>query len=108
MFLLVVYKRFAQDLIRQTCADLYFEPSVVDSSIRKPSLGLVNLGEIKFPTCLNVKDVYRTIMRHDRFDFLTNKYMGVYVEENETSKQTIGQNGRLKKNFSDSSLVNNK
>lgn len=139
IFLLAVYKRFAQDLIRQSCADLYFEPAsshpkaLVDSSSSSnqqlssqqqyydTNRRLVNLGEVKFPARLNVKDVYRTIMRHDRFDFLTNKYMGVYVEENETlnndrigsksataAAAAVGQNGRLKKNFSDSSLVNNK
>lgn len=148
MFMLAVYKRFAQDLIRRACADIYFvssTPSTSTSSFESntrrsvnsseksttTSSSITSLGDLKFPASLNVKDIYRTIMRHDRYDFLTNKYMGVYVDNKDVSSSSSSSNGggvggdgdqanksvqlntnrimgsKVKKNFSDSSLVNN-
>lgn len=138
MFLLAAFKRFAQDLIRQSCADLFLEPITQSTDFQQhqqhnenvnsrrtltnqitiagssnQQLRTVALGDQKFPLRLNVKDVYKTIMRHDRYDFLTNKYMGVHVEQETAgasllNKSKLGQTGRackLKKNFSESSLI---
>ena len=58
-FIWLAARRFADNLIRQTCADVYFG----------------NRSTAKFPHTLSVRDVYRTIVEHDRFDFLTNKHM---------------------------------
>lgn len=139
MFMLAVCKRFAQDLVRRACADIYFVESCThvesNANSRRRSVTsserTTSLGDLKFPASLNVKDIYRTIMRHDRYDFLTNKYMGVYVDDPERSggggderdQAALGSSNRsvqsnashhrivgsskLKKNFSDSSLVNN-
>lgn len=140
MFLLAAFKRFAQDLIRQSCADLFLVPTTQSTDLQQQqqqnenvnSRRILNnqattiavssnqqqrnvaLSDQKFPLRLNVKDVYKTIMRHDRYDFLTNKYMGVYVESEKagaslSNGSKLGQTGRackLKKNFSESSLLN--
>jgi hypothetical protein len=55
----VACKRFAESLIRQACHDS-FEKS-----------------EQLFPGSLLVRDIYDTIVKHDKFDFLTNRYMAV-------------------------------
>ena len=60
----------------------------------------------KFPLYLGVKDVYKTLITHDRFDFLTNKYMGAYKATADPSFISYTNRIKLKKNYSDSSLVN--
>jgi len=134
-FLFSLFKRFAEDLIREACSDIYFEPNKptnesssgqqqqqenVNNNTKRVACqqnqGSDNILSHKFPLYLGVKDVYRTILRHDRYDFLTNKYMGVYTdseEGNDRSRAESSSNSflnsrisKLKKNFSDSSLIN--
>ena len=64
-FIYAACKRFAEDLVRQTCSDNYAKPS---------NLNLAG-GVQQFPKFLYVKDIYNTMVAHDRYDFLTNKHM---------------------------------
>lgn len=88
--LFALCKRFADDLIRQTCSDLYFcknDQNKMNATnlknYNKKNLVITPLngenGDLissqKFPTNLSVIHIYNTIRAHDRFDFLTNKYM---------------------------------
>lgn len=82
-------KRFADDLIRQTCADFYFEPSPKlflseemtskkqqkTEAVKKNTNDGDTLQFQKFPHSLGVSNIYNTIIKHDRFDFLANTYM---------------------------------
>lgn len=82
-------KRFADDLIRQTCADFYFDSSSKsfsseEGSSKKQKIEITkkNINDSdtlqylqKFPHSLGVANIYNTILKHERFDFLTNTYM---------------------------------
>lgn len=137
-FIFTVCRRFADDLIRQTCADQYFEnpeltqttsglsnnskklsttaatttatASTTTTPVQNSNSATDLLQYQKFPQHLSVKDVYRTITKHDKYDFLTNKYMGFYDDSQFESNNEINliRNNRipLKKNYSDSSLIN--
>ena len=126
-FLLALFKRFADDIIRQTCSDIYFDSSNSTSTLNKTTSSIDCCAEStsnkraqissnsqqpnndavqKFPLYLGVKDVYKTLVTHDRFDFLTNKYMGAYKATADPSFISNTNRIKLKKNYSDSSLVN--
>lgn len=131
-FLLALFKRFADDIIRQTCSDIYFDSSNSTSTLNKTTSSIDCCAEStsnkraqisstnsqqqamipnndaaqKFPLYLGVKDVYKTLITHDRFDFLTNKYMGAYKATADSSFISNTNRIKLKKNYSDSSLVN--
>jgi hypothetical protein len=86
-------RRFADELIRQTCADIYFDspskspislPSLEGSTskqkqkienLKKDTIESDALQYQKFPGTIGVKDVFNTILKHERYDFLTNTYM---------------------------------
>jgi hypothetical protein len=95
-----IYKRFAEDLIRETCASIYFDSSknikreYETSSSKKPTKNDLNrkpltdplstahsqdgLDYQKFPQYLSVTDIFETIQQHQRYDFLTNKNMAKF------------------------------
>jgi hypothetical protein len=87
-------KRFADDLIRQTCSDFYFDPSPKMFSpeemttkkqqkieaVKKNTNDADTLQFQKFPHSLGVSNIYNTIIKHDRFDFLANTYMASPAE----------------------------
>ena len=88
-----VCKRFADDLIRKTCADLYFskpnsQKLLSKKNNKKSSCETTDLTlKQKFPTNLNVMNIFQTIKNHDKFDFLTNKYMAnTTTPTNESAK----------------------
>ncbi len=64
-FLYTVCKKFCNDLLRDTCSNVCEQKS--------PKLPT---GTIQFPNKLNVIDLFNTICKHEKYDFLTNKYMG--------------------------------
>ncbi len=92
-----VYKRFAEDLIRETCARIYFDCSqnikTNETLTKKQTKNELNKKQTdtslltsqnqqqdgleyqKFPQYLSVTDVFKTIQQHQKFDFLTNKNM---------------------------------
>ncbi len=111
--LFAIYKRFAEDIIRDTCANIYFDSSKEISINSKTSeqsqvkkqgkyetkkqLELAKLAQQqqqqlqaqentlqyqKFPQYLSVNDVFKTIKKHDKYDFLTNKYMAKLDQNN--------------------------
>lgn len=131
-FLFTLGKRFAEDLIRQTCSDIYF-----DSSIKNVQTEYVNnkknphphqqqqqqqqiqseksLLYQKFPQSLGVQDVFNTIKKHEKYDFLTNKYMAAWSSTDQSTNNDLNENTDLKsstnlnksilrKNFSESQL----
>ena len=102
-FLFALCKRFAEDLIRQTCADIYFdrskstaqskptessskklnknENSKTGGTINQPALSSDGLQYQKFPEVLGVGDIYNTMIKHEKYDFLTNKGMASSEED---------------------------
>ena len=137
-FLFAVCKRFADDVIRQTCADIYFDPSKSSASSLPTQASDVKLKQEvssgkkqkvensakksnndtmlnstssqqsetqhqKFPQSIGVADVYNTILKHDRFNFLTNKYMAVDTSIT-TTKPKAKIAGGLR-SFADSTTV---
>lgn len=78
-FLYRLAKRFAEDLIRQACSDVYFDSSrsdrLIESANRNGRSIESDQGCQKFPDYLNVVDIFNTINKHEKYDFLTNKYM---------------------------------
>jgi hypothetical protein len=105
-FLFAVWKRFAEDLIRETCSNIYHGISQNDSSAhrqskssklaqsRKPTRSNETskkdtrechkqqqpewpLDTQRFPLYLGVRDIYNTIVHKEKYDFLTNKYMSL-------------------------------
>lgn len=119
-FLFVIAKRFSEDLIRNTAADIYFDSSKsVDikentqngtgKQQQTPKNYQDTLLYQKFPQNINVMDVYKTLIKHDRYDFLTNKFMAntdLNEQQNKIKKTHLRQsfsNG----NISSSSVNNN-
>ena len=109
-FLFALCKRFAEDLIRQTCADIYFDRSKstaqskpTENSSKKlnktensktgganqPVLSSDGLQYQKFPEVLGVGDIYNTIIKHEKYDFLTNKGMASSEEDESSSSNEI-------------------
>jgi hypothetical protein len=78
-FLLKLYKSFANDLIRKTCSDIYTEKTQLPLTLSKKNnqKNSIDLYNNKFPIELGVVDIYKTIMKHNKFDFLTNKYLAL-------------------------------
>jgi hypothetical protein len=74
-------KRFAEDLIRQACQDNFNTGTSSSSSSSSQ----------KFPSSLHVKDVYETMVKHNRFDFLTNKYMSTNSEDGHEEEENESQ-----------------
>lgn len=78
-FLYRIAKRFAEDLIRQACSDVFFDSSrsdrLIESAKRNGQSVDFAHGYQKFPDYLNVVDIFKTINKHEKYDFLTNKYM---------------------------------
>lgn len=108
-FIFVLCKRFADDLIRQTCADMYFIKPTADKTLITNNKNLKKLANDttdlvlnqKFPTNLNVLNIFNTIKTHDRFDFLTNKYMANSSKQlaKETAENKLCQNNPTDVNF---------
>ena len=93
--LVTIYKRFAEDLIRETCANIYFDSSknikndsipgkkqTKNESNKKEQLPQLaqnqqqdGLDYQKFPQHLSVSDIFNTIHKDKKYDFLTNKNM---------------------------------
>ena len=121
----VLSKRFADDLIRQTCADMYFNKndnrslalSMSNKIAKKPSVNSTEIQDLisnqTFPANLNVINIFNTIKRHDKFDFLTNKYMATASQTTPTKNTNhshpdvnLGQTDQLYNSNSKSNLNN--
>ena len=85
-FIVAACKRFADDLIRQSCSQVFYNAapsqSVGQVDVKKQSksdqpqpASSEQMPSQRFPMELFVSDVYSTIVSHDKYDFLTNKYM---------------------------------
>ena len=85
-FILAATKRFAEDLIRQTCSHVFnnsVEPTPsLDLTSKKPAKSDLpppaqgdRIQTRKFPMDVYVNDVFSTIASQERYDFLTNKHM---------------------------------
>ncbi len=53
--------------------------------------GEVTLQSQSFPEELGVLDIFKTIKKHNTYDFLTNKYMAVNAYDRETSAGDINK-----------------
>ena len=113
--LFTVCKRFAEDLIRETCADLYTDQGQLgfisdkkNENLKKMSKNdtLKKSGSMtnmtwnsvvipeqtdslihqKFPSYLSVIDVFNTIRRHEKYDFLSNEFMALGKESDTQSR----------------------
>lgn len=127
--LFTLCKRFADDLVRQTCADIYFanentnKSNKLSKNLKKQSSSAYLLNENfdlilsqKFPASLSVVHIYNTIKTHEKFDFLTNKYMANSIktstkESNSDHNATKSDvnfdlNDQLYKNNSKKLLIN--
>jgi hypothetical protein len=102
-------RRFADELIRQTCADIYFDsssksPSSLPSSevstskkqknenLKKDTNESDALQYQKFPGTIGVKDVFNTILKHERYDFLTNTYMASVPIQDQKNENRYSSN----------------
>ena len=122
----VLCKRFADDLIRQTCADMYLnrdEKSFSISLNKNAKKSANNSTETndsilnqKFPASLNVMNIFDTIKKHEKFDFLTNKYMAIATASPLKSSNpdvNLGQtdqlysNSNINKNNNNTNNINN-
>ena len=78
-----VCKRFPDDLIRRSCAGIYFEPakSTQETLTRKKNDSSPNDQHMilnqSFPCFLSVAQVFATMNNHSIYQFLTNKYMAI-------------------------------
>ncbi|CAF0710070.1 unnamed protein product [Brachionus calyciflorus] len=107
-FIFQLGKRFAEDLIRQVCSDKYFVSNQTGLNLGNSSgqndnlnnsnkritsnqIDNSNLSSQKFPDYLNVIDVFNTINKHDKYDFLTNKYMARSVKSDNTDNNINGK-----------------
>jgi hypothetical protein len=111
-FLFAICKRFAEDLVRETCSNIYNgkdlnahgttnkssklndslqsrkptrtpnESSKKDANLHKQQQQQNSHPECafdaqKFPLYLGVRDIYKTIVHNEKYDFLTNKHMSL-------------------------------
>lgn len=76
-FLFSVCKHFCDDLIRNACSDQY-----QNSNISKRQV---------FPDELGVNDIYNTIKKNPKYDFLTNKFMADTMDRG-LNENSVGEN----------------
>ena len=76
-FIFIVSQRFCEDLIRDTCSNIY-NNKYSDDGIRKTNNN-------HYLTKINVLDVFNTICKNDKYDFLANNYMANIKNENNSN-----------------------
>lgn len=134
-FLAALCKRFADDLIRQSCSDVYLTQEQQEACTKKQandrksatslltrqasseqltmSCSSSNALDLnanpcqKFPMELNVRDIYNTIVKHEKFDFLTNKYMARPAKQEKQDDQSDANDSDSKDSFSTRRLDSN-
>ena len=93
-FLYVVAKHFCEDLIRDTCSNIY-DKSCLNESNNKKKLenNKIKISNNKshshYLTKVNVLDVFDTICKNDKYDFLTNNYMATTNSDNKSQNFSL-------------------
>lgn len=87
-FIFVVAKHFCEDLIRDTCSNIYTE-NVVENNNKIKKTNSKDYSH--YLTKINVLDVFNTICKNEKYDFLTNNYMAT-INKNQINDQNNNNN----------------
>lgn len=94
-----ISKRFCEDLIRNTCSNVYYENMNDSSQTCDRNKNATTQANANLKGCqvkINVMDVFKTICKNDKYDFLTNKYM---AKTNNKNLMVENSNNIHKRNF---------
>ena len=85
--------------------------SLLNKNAKKSSNNSTETNDVilnqKFPASLNVMNIFNTIKKHEKFDFLTNKYMATASPiKNSNPDVNLGQTDQLYNSNSNINKIN--